>query len=974
MAANGHPVMREHLWMSILPKRTGKPVGIGLKEAILKFVRQAYGAEEAKQCEPICTQLEKNREVIQEFSEIDDVSSLLDPRYRDINATFSDVIKSHILYFKGLDAFREITKGTSSELGVEDLSFDWDHWNPQVDNPISTQHILVELFGVLWNIAAAYSMMACVTQPASCIQGAATGGSDDAYTEVLETLQTRTRYFRSAALVLTYLRQRLVEHGSIYDELDPNVCDVFISLMHAQAQEAVYLGYISMYPGPAQKPDAARMAKVCVMLNWDVYEKISNLSNAKPQNSYNTYAPEVQVHAECIQHAALCWTLMRLEVVKAHLEVSRERSKIPHQTASEVARQIGYHRKNIRIINEYLYDVVKIDRVGPNQRPSPHCRVTVLQAKAGRDERELAALMRRNESVFKKPIPSHEEIDAEFDAIEPDDQTAINSDLEKNKVSEPLSWLINGLPTKGDSPPLPFSHLVSPASVEVWTAVRISVLGQMRIQTETTDRIRKVAADVLTPSPPSTGLVQEDQLPPLLLYFIAHSLGVSGKCLAPHETPLCKELIEPLLKKGLASSLATSIDARIALIGEAESTSLYTSVRNSCRDAASEAASSKHKVVLFNALRGSSVCEDFEFFAKSANTPYNLWREKLPLIRKILSCTSTEEVIKTCAGIHQSMYTLLEDHRRRVVADAVSSPVVQPASAGAPKGAAGGGLWSAFRNSPEDAPDKPQAVFASVLSEQRARMINSGTQERNHGNLLLEYARNVVQMIDEEVIPFEKAESVSVSELQKQFLNRLNSEIQGATTWDRASLIMELTKWMRSSSTDLQAHASLISRRPEVMKEIAPPPAGSITTLTSLGYTRTDLPSRSTDPDAYGGFIGAILTLNAVAKALPVNTKAIRMLNREAETVLRYTNSFVEKMRKLEANLIKSMEQFAVDAQPMYTGTAPSRAPSSRAPSGSRPREQLRQRQGREEAAPLPPQEPPREENVPMLGRRTHNV
>jgi hypothetical protein len=255
-------------------------------------------------------------------------------------------------------------------------------------------------------------------------------------------------------------------------------------------------------------------------------------------------------------------------------------------------------------------------------------------------------------------------------------------------------------------------------------------------------------------------------------------------------------------------------------------------------------------------------------------------------------------------------------------------------------------------------------------------MINTGSG-RGHGgqsNLLLEYARNIAQMVDEEVVPFEVAEAGSTDALNKKFLDHINKEIPGASTWERSSLVMDLTKWMRTGATDLATHASAIAHRPEVMKEILPSPSSAVATLTSMGYTRTDLPSRTTDPDAYGGFIGAILTLNAVANGINVNTKAIRMLNKEADTVLRYTSSFVGKMRQIEANLIKSMEQFTLDAPLAYTGTAPHRGPSSRAPGGSRPRGS-RATRGADAPTPRPPS-PHQDDSepVPMLGGRARDL
>jgi len=888
-------LLREHVWMCVLPKKT-QPVQ-DMTELLQGCIRKTFGAAEAEKCSASIQEMAKDRKVIEEVSEIDSIDELYDKSQDGFHASLdTQIAKAHVSYSVALEHFREKTKGTGAEMGVDTLVFRWDHWlGSRASQGIDTEQTLIEQASVLWNLGALYSMAGCVSsldlrKQCRILSRGATGGHEDAWEETYATLSPRVKYFRSSALVFSKLRDLLVENKKVVDELDPAVCTVIIELMLAQAQEAYFMGYSLKYPSVAQKHDCAALAKAALGRYWKAIEAQRELGTECPASSISSLPQEAQLPTECAQHLMLCYTIMRIAVVNSILAI--EESKKSGE-GPDMGACIGYTTKLCRIAREYLYDEIRIHELRNNEVVSPYCRARMIQSKLTRVEGQRAAFVARNAATFRCVVPSDDQVDAVFDEIAPNDQTSVAPEAIRS-ISAPLKWLVF------EASVTPFDCIVSRAANDLWTAYRIAFLQQFRIQRKAVEQARAELLDLMEPFERGT-VVAKEEFPLLHLYFIAHSLGITRECVAPPDTPLASAYLSssepPTVLEGAMNSWNT-------LLASAASSGRYASLAQAAAEVTQVTSA---EIVKFSTKKASAICAEFEFFSRENSDFTRTYQSLLPQVRDIISKRS----VRHAAGIGEHIYTYLENHTNRVVPQprAVQrEPVPQTPAPGAPD------------SGPSSKPAQPTgwlAMFAKPPAETLGKASARGEASSlpvAYGSvpaILSQVMSIIVDMIDSDLLAIDAIEEEMYLKIMSKLYDVLGKEVIGASNREASSFVMDQSKWLRDGCTASSDRIASLTKNIARLKEIMPTVDVIRAELAALGYSRTMLPNSATDKPNYSSRLRAMVALKDAKKSYLLGAKVLAYLEREADVSIAQARDFVKRHRQIAENARAIAERYS---------------------------------------------------------------
>lgn len=206
---------------------------------IKQWISTSFGMGAAQQLTGVIDQMQANRERLRVMSEANkDTFS-----HEAFNKGW---LPAAAAYFNDMEALILKTQGTRFEGGIPNMVFIWTHWLN--NSEIRTNLLRVELWGVLFNIAAAFSLMGAVlpSDMRDQVKMLANGVVQDSTDVVLY----RCRMFRTSAILFDNLAQRLknCSYGSgtlpaqeDLDDISLEVAEMFRDVMLAQAQECYYV-------------------------------------------------------------------------------------------------------------------------------------------------------------------------------------------------------------------------------------------------------------------------------------------------------------------------------------------------------------------------------------------------------------------------------------------------------------------------------------------------------------------------------------------------------------------------------------------------------------------------------------------------------------------------------------------------------------------------------------------------------------
>lgn len=229
-SANQDPFFhRTHGYLYVPFKRTS---AVPFAERVSAWIRQQYGAKVAGLERSRLEAMESKRNHLCAMSECTPDTFLLDA----FQKTYLPAASS---YINDLSSLVQKTQGTPYQGSVPGLSFTWSHWtHSEMQGDTVTASLYVELYGVLFNLAAAYSLIACLL-PES-LKTRSFEIRPAVVCEYQDALTHRIKMFRYAAAIFERLRVLLSRDEPTDGELHHDVMVMLRNVMLAQAQQCYY--------------------------------------------------------------------------------------------------------------------------------------------------------------------------------------------------------------------------------------------------------------------------------------------------------------------------------------------------------------------------------------------------------------------------------------------------------------------------------------------------------------------------------------------------------------------------------------------------------------------------------------------------------------------------------------------------------------------------------------------------------------
>lgn len=468
---------------------------VSFAEPVFEWMKSLFGSGVAASEQPRLLTMEKRRNQLKVMSECS-------PKTFSIKAFESAYLPASSSYINDLSSLILKTQGTFYEGGIPNLKFIWGHWMGTNHAGVDTNSLRVELYGVIFNLAAAYSLLGCLTPEE--FQQQQVVFKNYMVKESSKLLVFRVKMFRYAAAIFANLKARLDSNpsASLPGELNKDTISMLCNVMLAQAQECCYRVYKQAYGTPIAEGTCAQLAIAASSYYLEFltgYQRVQEHYNTLVSNIEETedaYAevsdkePSNQIPTPWISHCN-CVRAMLRALVLIHYQRSLESD--PDNTGA----RLGYIGKAFTVIKERL-DVMS----HPDSNEDPDER---LVAALNFMKDSLAALHSQlkydNDKVYHSTVPTKESIDA----------------LEIKTLSK-----VTGLPTIDGAPLLAavfqapkdsFPSILSITSSNAWLRYRQkrieTYLAHLNIMTQCNARI----------------IAMLDAHPEyLLLYFMYHRL------------------------------------------------------------------------------------------------------------------------------------------------------------------------------------------------------------------------------------------------------------------------------------------------------------------------------------------------------------------------------------------------------------------------------------------------------------------
>ena len=430
----------------------------------------------ARECQTVVN-MERDRNLLCEMS-------TLGPEKFAVDTFHKLYLPAALRYVVALRSLINKTQGASLEGGIPDLNVLWGHWVGGGEyQGLDTNCLSLELCCTLFNVAAAHTLVACKSID-KCPPPSPTGG--EYICESQESLSHRCKNFQAAAIMFRRLRHELAQTNNAFDDLCPEVCDMFTQVCLAQAQECVAQAYRQLHMVAGTQTTCARR-----FLSAAVYYQEFLALYGQCLGKGSRHVPY-----SWVQHCVATRALVRIAAIN-HVALACE------VDPEKIGVRIGYCRKAKGIAKEAIERVTSL-AAGSDRFAEDHPLVVALAAKRDLMRELQRKLAQDNQHVYKLRVPPPEEIDKyEITPV----YDARLDDLPKFSANSDLNVLFD--PTPRDN----FPSILSIASCLAWLAYR-----RRRVELYTI-HLRVVAAD-------NAALFKTMEMRPeyVFLYFIYHRL------------------------------------------------------------------------------------------------------------------------------------------------------------------------------------------------------------------------------------------------------------------------------------------------------------------------------------------------------------------------------------------------------------------------------------------------------------------
>jgi hypothetical protein len=462
-------------------------VPVGIKEPIATWIGTFFGAGAAAQESQHLIQMETNRNKLCMMSECTPETFSHDAFERGYQPACS-------AYITDLDSLLVKTQGTAFEGGIPNLRFMWQHWlGPDYDR-LDTNSLHLELCCVLFNLAAAYSLMGCMT-PAR-LQSKSRLAKEFVFQEHTDVLQYRCRMFKISAILFDNLKKRLLLTSNSVDDITPTIAQMFSSVMLAQAQECFYHVYKEPNPTPAAEKLYASLLVAATSYYNDFLTKYDQLKKL-PAVAYEDadeeqpLAPAENIPNYWVIHCSVVRTLLR---VNALIHMSRFYAG----DVEMFGYRVGYTGKAFVLVDEQLKQLEPCE----NEKPVEDL-LRILTRKRSIAREMHTALAEENRTIYKCTLPSKAEIDAL--RLTPDSKVVIGDNPDIGSVPLLSSVLKRAKDT--------FPAILSLASANAWLEYRATRIERMMVHLKGVESHNEILFTVLEHHPEY-----------IFLYFLHHRL------------------------------------------------------------------------------------------------------------------------------------------------------------------------------------------------------------------------------------------------------------------------------------------------------------------------------------------------------------------------------------------------------------------------------------------------------------------
>lgn len=502
--------------------------GVRFSEPIAEWMSDFFGPKTAESVTPRLQQMEQHRNKLQYMSTTTHLNFIHD-------AFEKTYLPAAAAYINDLESLIMKTQGTPFEGGIPNLRFIWHHWLGSESFPnIDTNSLRVEVCCVIFNIAAAYSLMGCLLP--SNLQSKSKVVSSMFYQETQEVLAYRCKMFKYAAIMFDELKKRLIKSSVAVDELTPTIADMLCSVMLAQAQACFYHIFKQPNPTPVLENQYTALALASSSYYLEFVKAYDVLRKIEP-NPYS-YVDDDEPIAP-VDHMPVYWYL-HCQTVRALIRatVLVHYCRFIVDQTDKIGYRVGYLGKACTILAEQI-DFLKASKGLPEESKL----LEILDFKFNVIHKMYDELKKDNETIYHVPVPKKPEIDNL--QLRPDSRVAIGEKPDVKGNAHIASIL--------SKPRDAFPSILSLASARAWLDYR-----QRRIECYMVhlNSIAKRDETLMT--------VLETHPEYLFLYFMYHRLLASVAKIPPQglfQSKLGAEIL--LVKNPTAFSQISNLTEKI---------------------------------------------------------------------------------------------------------------------------------------------------------------------------------------------------------------------------------------------------------------------------------------------------------------------------------------------------------------------------------------------------------------------------
>lgn len=471
---------------------------VRIKEPISAWMSSFFGAGAASQEDAHLTQMEANR------NKLCSMSQCIPEKFS--HQTFENTyLPACSAYISDVESLLVKTHGTAFEGGLPNLHFLWSHWLGPEYGQLNTNSLVLELACVLFNLAAAYSLMGCLLP--ETLHAKSRLFKDIYYNDHRDVLTYRCKMFRISAILFDYLKRRIQLAGPsmAVDDISPIISEMFSSVMLAQAQTCFYHLYKDPNPTPTIEKQYAQILLAASSYYNDFLVKYESLKRRHKEAMQNVHDDSDAIDGEdppmplwenipqyWVLHCSVVRALLRANIL-VHV------SRFNKDDVEKFGYCVGYTGKAFVIVDDQAKDLLLVEQTPPIQKLRQ-----ILETKLAILKAMHSVLHEENRTIYKCQAPSKSEIDSL--KLIAENKVAIGENPDLSSV--PLLASIMKRPK--DS----FPSIMSLASARAWLNYRAARIERVLVHLKAV----KTHNDILF-------TVLEHHAEYLLLYFVRHRIS-----------------------------------------------------------------------------------------------------------------------------------------------------------------------------------------------------------------------------------------------------------------------------------------------------------------------------------------------------------------------------------------------------------------------------------------------------------------